>query len=435
VNRNSLQALLEWKGSTLRKSLLLRGARQVGKTHLVRQFGGTFDNLVEINLEIYPDLKPIFEGNLDPKLIIKELSLRFQTSIIPGRTLLFIDEIQECPRALIALRYFYEEMPDLHVVAAGSLVDFAIQQVGIPVGRIEFLYLYPLNFLEFLEALGRKDLAEEILAHEIGIPFSELIHKLLLDYFTQYLFVGGMPEAVKCWRDEHDFRPCQILHHTLISAYRQDFHKYSKKHQIKYLNLILEEAPRFMGRKFKFSELTGEWRKRELDPCLDLLVHARVLDKVYQTPAQGLPLLAGSHYERFKLVMVDIALAQTLLGMGTMRSILNLSQELVNRGEAVEALVGQELLAYSDPRMEPTLFYWHREQTGSTAEVDYVVQRDHAIIPIEVKSGSKKKMKSLCRFLETHPKSPFGYRVSIDPFSMEPKLLSIPLYAIAKIFK
>ncbi|MGA8165217.1 MAG: AAA family ATPase [Waddliaceae bacterium] len=167
-------------------------------------------------VETYPDLRPVFEGNLDPTLIIRELSLRLHVLIEPGKTLLFIDEIQECPRAIIALRYFYEEMPELHVIGAGSLVDFAIQQVGVPVGRVEFLYLYPLNFLEFLEAMERQDLALAITTHKMGTPFSEMIHKLLLDYFAQYLLVGGMPDAVKYWRDENDFRTCQILHHTLI---------------------------------------------------------------------------------------------------------------------------------------------------------------------------------------------------------------------------
>ncbi|NGX62111.1 MAG: hypothetical protein K940chlam9_01605 [Chlamydiae bacterium] len=435
MKRYTMRSLMEWKRSPSRKSLLLRGARQVGKTHLVRQFGTTFEHFVEINLETYPDLIPLFEGNLDPERIIRELSLRFQAPIEPGKTLLFIDEIQEFPRAIIALRYFYEKMPGLHVVAAGSLVDFAIQQVGVPVGRVEFLYLYPLSFLEFLEAMERRDLVEAILAQEMGVPFSDPIHQLLLEYFAQYLLVGGMPDAVKCWRDEKNFRACQMIHHNLMVAYRQDFHKYAKEHQVKYLNLILEEAPRFMGRKFTFMSLSGDYRKRDLDPCLDLLIYARVLHKVYQTSAQGLPLLAGSSYQRYKLIFIDIALAQTLLGIGLQESMMNLAKELVNRGEAVEALVGQELLAYSEPRMDPTLFYWHRERAGSTAEVDYVIQKGHDIFPIEVKSGSKREMRSLYRFLETHLTSSFGYRISIDPFSDEEKLASVPLYAIAKLFQ
>ena len=435
MKRSSFTQLLEWKVNSSRKPLLLRGARQVGKTHLVRQLGEEFSNFIELNLEKQPKLTHLFSGDLDPHQLVREISLLLNVKITPGKTLLFIDEIQENPRAITALRYFYEEMPDLHVIAAGSLVDFAINKVGVPVGRIQFMHLFPLTFLEFLLALDRESLVKAIASQEMTQPMPDLIHKMSLELFAQYVAVGGMPEAVKCWRDKQDIHACVSIHHDLIAAYRQDFHKYAKQHQLKYLQLIFDEAPRFMGRKFLFSALSGDYRKRDLTPCLDLLVWAKVIQKVVQTSAQGLPLGAGANPERFKLQMCDVALAQALLGQSPISLLTNSYSELVNRGEVIEAIVGQELLGYTHSRITPSLYYWHKESPGATAEVDYIIQNDNKILPVEVKSGSGYQMRSLKRFFDTHPNTPYGIRISPDNLSRQGDIQAIPLYAISRVIK
>lgn len=442
--------LKQWVLDQKRKPLLLRGARQIGKTYAARQLGKSFDNFVEINFEEVKDAHVYFEGNLYPEEIIHNLSLLTYKPIIPGKTLLFFDEIQAMPRVLTALRYFYEKMPELHVIAAGSLLDFTIQAVGIPVGRVESLYMYPLSFFEFLLANeGGTVLVEEILRHSPHEPMNEPIHKRLLEKVSLYVAIGGMPEAVQSWIDSKNALSCAKIHTTIIDSYRSDFGTYAKKFQIKYVDTLFKSVPGQLGDRFKYSKVEGDYRKRELSPCLDLLVTAGVIHRSVCTAGNGIPLGAEVNMDYFKLILADVALTQAVLDIPMRTLLLNPISELINRGSIVEAFVGQELLAYSTPVKKANLYYWQRMAREGNAEVDYLVQDDEHIIPIEVKSakarrsvpswkawigvgrGSGSTLASMHSFLESHQKSPHGIRFSTNNYSVYNNVHSYPLYAIA----
>lgn len=427
--------LMEWKKSPYRKSLLLRGARQVGKTYSVRQLGKTYTSFVEINFEITTSAKDVFEYDLEPDRIISALSLIVGQQIIPGETLLFFDEIQQAPRVLTALRYFYEKLPKLHVIAAGSLLDFTIQLVGIPVGRVSSLYMYPLSFFEFLCACGYTVLAQAILPGAITAPVSEAIHHKLLLLFGEYCAVGGMPEAVMCWQETKNPLLCFEIFHTLIDTYRQDFDKYAERFQIKYLAALFDAIPRFWGTRFKYSAVEGEYRKRELSPCLDLLTTAGIVHSVMRSAGNGVPLGAEVDFEHFKLILLDCALGQAILGLDLKAWFLSPEQEFVNKGAVIEALIGQELLAYAHPAHKAHLFYWSRNAPGSEAEVDYLITDQGKVVPVEVKSGVGSTLRSMHMFLENHPQSPYGLRFSAQNYSVHEKIHSYPLYAVATVLK
>jgi predicted AAA+ superfamily ATPase len=434
LKRHIYQSVKDWSLKPDRKPLVLRGARQVGKTHVANKIGREFTHYVMANFEKQPALKDIFVKDLDPKRICRDLSILLDVKIIPGKTLLFLDEIQEAPLAITSLRYFYEEYPELHVMAAGSLLDFALEEVGIPVGRVEFLYVYPMSFIEFLIAMGREQAAAAILNHIFPKPMSDAIHERLLEYICEYLAIGGMPAVVKCWRDTQSLKKCDELKHDLIATYRQDFEKYSKKHQIKYVELLFDQAVYQLGKPFKFTHIPGDFRKRELFPCLLLLTKALVIKQIYHSDAQGLPLGAQASLEKFKALFIDVGLAQSLLGENPKEWLLYNKESLANKGELIESFVGQELLAYSNARVPAALFYWHRHERGSNAEIDYLIEYHGQIVPIEVKSGRTGTLKSMQLFLDSHHHSPYGIKISTQPYSVYNQLHSYPLYGIATLF-
>lgn len=423
--------LIKWKGSKSRKPLLMRGARQVGKTHAVRELGKLFTYFVEINFEKRPDFIDVFEKNLDPKRIVNTLVAMTNHSIEPGNTLLFFDEIQFCPKAITSLRYFYEEMSDLHVIGAGSLLDFVIEEIGVPVGRIQYCYVYPLSFMEYLASNGNKSLFEMILEHQTEEPLDEIFHVKFFELLGHYMLLGGMPEIIAESLKQENFSAAYRLQHSIINTYRDDFPKYAKKLQIKYLEALFNQIPHFLGQLFKFSYIQGNYQKRELEPALNLLMKAGIILKIYQTAGNGLPLGAEANLEKYKLIFLDIALSQAMLGNNASTWLLNPLSSFVNKGNLTEAYVGQELLAYSPDYIKTDLYYWHRDARGSSAEVDYLIQLNGDIIPVEVKSGKGTTLKSLHLFLENKPKSPYGVRFSTLPYSIENKLHSYPLYSIA----
>lgn len=422
--------LHEWKNSKSRKPLLIRGARQVGKTHAVRKLGEQFEHFVEINFELSEKAKDLFEKDLHPERIIRDLNFFADVKIEPGKTLLFFDEIQEAPRAILALRYFFENMPSLHVIAAGSLFDFALEKVGMPVGRVSTLYMYPLSLIEFFVATSRNSIAEALIK---GEHFSEIIHEKTIDILGEYLAIGGMPEAVAKWVETKNPKECFQIHHNLIGSYRQDFEKYAKKHEIKFLELLFRQIPYFIGKEFQYKNIPGEYRKRELSPCLDLLCKANVVHRIYQSAGNGIPLGAEIHLEWFKIIFVDIALSQAILGFDLSSWFLQPGHEFVNRGAIAESFVGQELLCYAHPMREPELFFWKRPEKSSSAEVDYLHVKDQQVIPIEVKSGHGSTLKSMHLFLKSHPESPHGIRFSAQNYSLYDHIESAPLYAVVTL--
>lgn len=423
--------LIKWVNSPIRKPLLLRGARQVGKTHIVRQLGKQFEEFVEINFEKNPDLKKIFEYDLDPVRISRELSIVLNKKIEPGKTLLFIDEIQEAPKAIIALRYFYEDMPALHVIAAGSLVDFAIDQVGVPVGRIEFLYMYPMSFIEYLAAKGYQSLAVEILSHSPIEPVNEAIHNQTLRLLGEYMAIGGMPAAVNQWITSQDIELCANVLNSIKNAYEQDFSKYAKKQEIKYVELLFKQVPSMICQHFKFSNLSTDFKKRELEPSLHLLEKAGIINQIVKSVGEGIPIGSQADFNKYKLIMHDIGLNQAILGLDLKDWFINPESTFINKGNITESFVGQELLAYSNPSDKRRLYYWHREQRGAQAEIDYLIPLEQKVIPLEVKSGHAGNLQSIRLFLETHKQSPYGIRLSIHNYSILEQIHSYPLYAIA----
>ena len=427
------QELHKWRSSKQRQPILLRGARQVGKTHAVRKLGQKFDSFVEINLEKNPELIKIFEYNLDPFRISRELSLALQQPITPGETLLFIDEIQEHPRAIIALRYFYEEMPELHVIAAGSLVDFAIEQVGVPVGRIQFLYLYPVSFIEYLCAKGANLLAREIIQHEPSVPINEAIHQKALRLLGEYIAIGGMPKALTSLIENQDIDASDEALKSIKISYEQDFSKYAKKHQIKYVELLFKKVPELICKPFNYVMLESAYRKRELEPALYLLEKAGLVYFVRHSRGNGIPIGAELGSDKFKLITLDIGLNQSILDHDLKDWFIEPEVALINKGGITESYVGQELLAYSSSLDKADLHYWQRESRGSTAEVDYLISHDRKVIPVEVKSGKGSTLYSMHLFLKSHKNSPYGIRFSIHNYSVFDNIHSYPLYAVAAI--
>lgn len=423
------QELIDWKKSNGRKSLILRGARQVGKTFSVRKLGMTYADFYEINFEKRLELHSIFEKNLDPLRILRDLSVDRGKSIIPGETLLFFDEIQACPQAIISLRYFYEEMHDLHIIAAGSLLEFAIEQIGLPVGRVQTLTVFPMSFAEFLSAKDQTLLLQAICEQ---VPLSKPAQDNAIRFLSEYFVVGGLPEIVANWVSEE--KPLEVKDKlsTIVNTYRQDFEKYAKKSQLKYLNLLLQHIPLQIGKKFKFQGI-GDYRKRELVPCLELMEKANIVHRIYHASGQGLPLGAQADLERYKVILFDIAVTQQFLGLDLKGWLLKPKEEFVNQGELVESFVGQEMLAYGSANVPHPLFYWQRESRGSEAEIDYLSTINGEIIPIEVKAGKISTLKSLHSFLSSHPKSPYGIKISLAERNQFEKIVSVPLYAAFEI--
>jgi predicted AAA+ superfamily ATPase len=261
---------------------------------------------------------------------------------------------------------------------------------------------------------------------------SDIVHQQLLQVLGEYLAIGGMPEAVKCWQETKDVLKCPKIHKSILSTYRQDFAKYARKLQIKYIELIFEHIPLQLGQKFKYTAIEGEFRKRELAPALDLLVTAGVAQKVYHSAGQGIPLGAQIDPLDYKVIFLDVALSQQMLGLQTSGWYIDPLTEFVNKGALVETFVGQEILTYVDPTNYTALYYWHKE-TGGNAEIDYLVQQEGYVIPIEVKSGEGRTLKSMQTFLESHTKSAYGIRFSTQNYSEYNKVRSYPLYAVFQL--
>ena len=425
--------LLQWKLRKKRKPLVLRGARQVGKTYSVTAFGhDQFETLVQIDFELDRGLSRIFDGDLSPKSLALQLEAYTGKTIEPGRTLLFMDEIQACPRALMALRYFYEKMPELHVIAAGSLLELALGDVSFPVGRVEFEWLRPLCFQEFLWAVGQEKLAEQIPGMDARKPVPDALHKKLLEQLRLYFLVGGMPEAVEGFVESHSLAQVEPVHRALCQAYMQDFVKYGDRVDRECIERVFEQIPRQFGRHIKYTSLHPEKRIEKIKESLGILERALIIHKVHSSDANGLPLGAGASDKVFKALFLDIGLMQHLSGM-TAREVLSQADLLdVYRGALAEQFVGQELLVHANGSENGKVYYWSRPQKSSSAEVDYLLVHDGKIIPIEVKSGALGRLKSLWIFMDEHPHCERALVLSssnVEQHKDRPATV-LPLYAI-----
>lgn len=424
MQRTIFKDLITWKNHPYRKPLILRGARQVGKSWVVNEFGKQFPSFVSINFEKSKAANTIFAGDLTADKLLENLALFTRQKIIPGETLLFLDEIQVCPAALLALRYFKEECPDLHVIAAGSLIDFVLNNVGMPVGRVQFLYLHPLSFSEFLIVNGRNDLCEAIISQSID----PVIHDIIMDYLKTYFWLGGMPAVVQAWLEHRNPVLCQELQDQIIDAYSQDFHKYASDRQIPYVTKVFASIPKQLGNKFKFSSVEPDMHSLALKKALNLLIQAGIALPCYHTAAHQ-PIEADINEKKFKVFFFDLGLAQRILGLDIRQWFLT-PLTVANIGAITEQFVAQELTAYAAANKKAALYYWHREARASNAEVDFIVQKDGGIIPVEVKSGKNGRLRSLHLYLESHPQSPYALKIAEHLFSQQGRIREIPLYAI-----
>ncbi len=433
MKRTIESVLKEWISDPKRLPLLLRGARQVGKSYIVEKFGKeNFESYAEVNLEFSPEMESCFDS-FDPKSIVAKLEAYLKCTITPGKTLLFIDEIQESPRAIMALRYFKEKMPELHVIGAGSLLEFVLEKekFSFPVGRVQFLYLHPFSFVEFMLAQDEERLLRFIEEASLENPLTEDFHDRLLEQVRKYYIVGGMPESIDAYLVKESFVASYTTHVNLLKTYRLDFGKYGSNAEHKYLDKLFLRAAELVGSHFKYVNVDRSLAPEALKGALVKLTQAGVVNRVHATGASGLPLRSQVNEKKFKLLFLDIGLMRTSIGLEP-REVLE--QDLLNlrAGALAEQYVGQELLAYRNLYEEKQLYFWEREKKSSSAEVDYVFNIEGRIIPIEVKAGKTGRLRSLQQFM-LEKEVPVGVRISMHPLSYERGILSVPFYMIKQL--
>ncbi len=435
MKRNISIALYTWKEQSRRKPILLRGARQIGKTWVVRELGKSFNNIVEINFEKIPELSKFFAGSLRPAQIVSNLNNFLDVDIVQGETLLFFDEIQNCPQAIVALRYFYEEMPELHLIGAGSLLEFAFEKISFPVGRVESFQMYPMNFQEFLIALGKDRLVKEV-DHSLGEGLPEPTHNLLMNLVRDYCIVGGMPEVVKEYVSSKNLRLCQDIQSTLIESFKLDFEKYCKnKKKIPHLDKVFNAIPRLLGSKLKYSNIDRDIKSAELEFAISLLEKSGIIYRVYHSSSNGVPLGAESNFKKYKVLFFDTGLVLKILGLDLPPLLLDSKVELVNKGAIAEQFVGSELVSGSNFRdRNHQVYYWHRESKNSSAEVDFIISKGREVIPFEVKSGTSGKQKSLSIFCK-EKNNGNAIRVSSTAFKRESLFSNISFYGVHAFLK
>jgi len=447
MKREIIQYLVDWKNRNERNPLVLRGARQVGKTYIVEEFAKSyFTNCLKVNLEEKPELKKIFFDN-NVERILTELSILHNENVVPGKSLLFIDEIQVCPEALQSLRYFKEKIPELHVICAGSLLDHTLNEMKLPmpVGRVEFLYMYPMSFREFLVAINQQNLVNYIREYDFNKRFSDVIHNQITQYLRYYFFTGGMPAAVRNFAENSFFPDIQRIQNNILTSIQYDFAKYGTGKQQEYLQTVLRYCGRFPGRKIKYSNIDREIRSTYLKDAIEKLVLSRIIHSVKHTNARKVPLTEYVKDDVFKTVFMDIGFVNQLNQI-ELTGLNNLI--IASEGMLAEQFVAQELLCIQPAWLNPELFYWSREEKNSNAEIDYIFQYKNNIYPVEVKAGKTGTLKSMQMYL-FEKKLQKGIRFNMDLPSMGNfhskvnvtgpdneitwTLLSLPLYMVSEL--
>ena len=446
--RRALTYLTAWLESPSRKPVVMRGARQVGKTWLVRELAQLHNkNLIELNFERNPQYQTLFESN-DPTVILMQISARLNRTINPQTALLFLDEIQVVPVLLSKLRWFAEELPDLPVITAGSLLEFVLDQheFSMPVGRITYMHLGPLTFEEFLDAYGQKPLLDYVQQFTWGQTIPSALHERLMSLFKEYVIVGGMPAAVYAWVNTQTFKNVDQIHSDLLASYRDDFSKYAGKLSLSKLEEMLIAIPTMLGEKMTFSRVNKDIPAHTLKAALHLLCQARIVHKIGSTAGNGVPLAAEINEKMTKVILLDVGLVSALLNL-RLDYVSALSDlNLINAGGVAEQVVGQLLASIEPFYVSPALYYWVREQKNSNAEIDYLLQHGRHIIPIEVKSGSTGRLKSLHLFMAlkqlTHAvrinadlPSQVDVKIKTHLASIHYQLYSLPFYLTEQIHR
>jgi predicted AAA+ superfamily ATPase len=444
LNRFAETTLEAWLHKFNRKPLVLRGARQVGKSTLVKEFARKRKkHLIEINLERHLFLNDIFK-TLDVDAALREIEVLTGASISTPDTILFLDEIQATPYALQLLRYFFEEKKELPVIAAGSLLEFTLadHSFSMPVGRIEYMHLGPMTFNEFITAV-EPSLTRYIENFSITTPLPLTAHEKLKRRQRDYVLIGGMPEAVQIWCDTGSIQDVADIHRSITDTYQDDFSKYTRSSQLALMQRVFRTIPRIVGKKVKYSNISREHPSKNIKNALELLSKAKICHRIYHSHCSGLPLNADIKETVYKLLFMDIGMMNFICGNDWSFLQSFPDHELINEGAIAEQFIGQHLL-FAQTHF-PSLNYWVRQAKTSNAEVDYIISHGPLIIPVEVKSGKSGSLKSLQQFV-TSKDTPLSIRFDLNPPGIQDvshqistnkgivnanyKLLSLPLYLV-----
>jgi uncharacterized protein len=427
MERSAYNKLDDWKKSTNRKPLIVQGARQVGKTYLIKAFGKKeYSNFISLNFEQDKKLYSLFEKSLSPETIIDNISLYLGKQIIPEDTLLFFDEIQAAPAALTSLKYFYEEAPEFHIIAAGSLLGVSVgKENSFPVGKVNFMYLYPMSFMEYLKASGEELLAEKLGHIKSANPLPEIVHSKLTDLFKMYLYLGGMPEVVGSYLENKNIETVRVLQKEILQAYERDFSKYTTKSQaiktMEFWNAIPGQLAK-ENKKFKYAEIRKGARSAIYEQTAEWLRGAGLINMVYNLETPKKPLSAYTDYSKFKVYLHDVGLLGAMLNI-TSDLIIEPDQLFKEfKGAFIENFVAQELMFYGQEKQ----YYW---TSRGEAEVDFIIESNKGIYPVEVKSGTNRNLKSLRSYSNKYQPARV-FRLSPRNLIQSEDFVNIPLYAI-----
>ena len=429
LERFAMSRLIEWKQKKRRKPLIIRGARQVGKTWLMKEFGRTcFSSVAYINFDNNPGMEQVFSGDISPERILTAIRIQTGMAIEPETTLIIFDEIQEVPRALTSLKYFCEEAPEYAVIAAGSLLGVALHRgTSFPVGKVDFMDLYPLSYREFLTAIGERKLSE--LLSGMDTDMITVFKEKYIDYLREYYYIGGMPEAVQTYLDTKDFLQVREIQNNLLTYYQQDFSKHASASLVPRLNLVWSSIPSQLAkenRKFIYGQVRKGARAKDFELAIQWLSDCGLIHKVQRVKKPGLPLKAYADLDAFKLYMADIGLMTAMTGLNV-RILLEGNRIFTEfKGALTEQYVLQQLIAELD--IEP--FYYSTE--NSSGEIDFLLQGETDILPLEVKAEENLKARSLRAFCDKyHPAN--AIRTSMSDYREQDWMTNIPLYNIGRI--
>jgi len=428
MKRDLYKKLLEWKTSERRKPLILKGARQVGKTYILKEFGqNEYEDVAYFNFEQDSRLDDFFNGRINPHAIIERLSIYLEKKITPGRTLVIFDEVQNSPEALNSLKYFQEEANEFHIASAGSLLGLKVgKSTPFPVGKVTFLELYPFSFGEFLEGIGRPGL-RQVLNNKTTFELLETsFHEELLQILRLYYFIGGMPEAVAQYVKDKDLKKVRNIQNEILAAYLHDFAKHTTKTEAIRLSHVWDAIPGQLAKenkKFKYTEISKYARSRDYADSIQWLTDAGVIFKCFNIKTPKLPLSGYREDLIFKVYLLDVGLLGSRLGLSE-RTILEGNRLFAEyNGAFVENFVAQELVANGFKE----LYYW---TSKSLAEVDFIIAYEELVFPLEVKAGTSKKKKSLIVYNEKyHPE--ILSRTTLMNFKHDGNIYNYPLYGVS----
>lgn len=426
MKRKLLENLVEWKNRKAHKPLILEGARQVGKTWLMQEFGNTqYKKVAYINFDRNLKMRETFETDLDTKRLITAIGLDAEFKITPEDTLIIFDEIQECPRAITSLKYFNEDAPEYDIIAAGSLLGVAHHTgTGFPVGKVEFLRLYPLSFTEFLDAMDKEQYVE--LIEKQDFEMIKIFSNKFEDLLKQYCYIGGMPEVVQNFVNNGDFNQVRTIQKRILSAYERDFSKHIPANTVEKARMLWNSIPTQLAKenkKFIYNAIKKGARAKEFETALTWLRNNGLIYQVHKITKPGLPIGAYADLDAFKLFVLDVGLLGALSGLEakTILGKYEIFQEF--KGAIAEQYVLQQFKTIDDM----PIYYWTNETSRS--EVDFVIQRESKVIPVEVKAATNLKARSLKIYMEQF-KPELAIRTSLADYKKTENLVDIPLYAI-----